>query len=136
MKLAVTAGLALLLAVGSVQAQAPMESTLPNGEKIRVFPDGRWEYVNQQKADVQRAQREAEEKKKEDARAAAEKQREDARIAAEKQREAIRVAEQKRQQEVAQAQAARDKDAQGIFGAKIYPGDKDFNRGSLNPKLR
>lgn len=107
MRIAHAAAVALMLAAGAVSAQPaakePIETTTPNGEKIRLFPDGHWEYVDQKKAAVQKAERVAEEKKKE---------------------------------EIVQAKTEREKNAQGIFGAKIYPGDKDFNRGSLNPKLR
>jgi len=108
MKIASVAALALMLAAGAVSAQPapakePIETTTPNGEKIRLFPDGHWEYMDQKKAEVQKTER---------------------------------VAEQKKQEEVVQAKTDREKNAQGIFGAKIYPGDPDFNRGSLNPKLR
>ncbi|HEY4371214.1 MAG TPA: hypothetical protein VGN52_04795 [Burkholderiales bacterium] len=108
MKIASAAVLALMLAAGAVSAQpapaqGPIETTTPGGEKIRLFPDGHWEYADQKKAEAQRTERVAEEKKKE---------------------------------EVVQAKTEREKDAQGFLGAKIYPGDKDFNRGSLNPKLR
>ncbi|MDB5803220.1 MAG: hypothetical protein JWN73_542 [Betaproteobacteria bacterium] len=107
MKIASVAFLALVLAGGAVSAQPaakePIETTTPNGEKIRLYPDGHWEYVDQKKAEVQRTERVAEEKKKE---------------------------------AVVQAKTDREKNAQGLLGAKIYPGDPDFNRGSLNPKLR
>ena len=34
-------------------------------------------------------------------------------------------------------QDARERSAQGILGGRrIYEGDRDYNRGSLNPKLR
>jgi hypothetical protein len=41
------------------------------------------------------------------------------------------------QREQRRAEDERDRSAQGILGGrKIYPGDKDYNRGSLNPNRR
>jgi hypothetical protein len=107
MKIASVAFLALMLAAGAVSAQPaakePIETTTPNGEKIRLYPDGHWEYMDQKKAEVQKTER----------------------VAVEKQKEAeVKV------------KTERESNAQGLLGRKIYPGDPDFNRGSLNPKLR
>lgn len=79
--------------------RTPVEATTVDGQKVRLFPNGRWEFIDAAKA------------------AAAEK------LAAE-------YPENK----------TRPVDSQGIlvggFGRVIMPGDKDYNRGSLNPKLR
>ena len=72
----------------------PMEATTAKGEKVRLFPNGRWEFVNEQKAAVQR-------------------------------------------QAVAAEQAHEQSAQGGLFGSRrIYEGDKDYNRGTLNPKMR
>lgn len=88
--------LAMLCAAVPVRAQeGTLDATTAAGEKVRLFPSGRWEYVEQRKAEVQREQRRVED--------------------------------------------AREAGAQGGFlglGRKIYEGDKDYNRGSLNPKMR
>ena len=77
------------------------------GEKVRLLPDGRWEWVEPQKAAAQRSER---------------------------------AAEAKRQDDVRQAELRRERGAQGGgqlgFGRTVYEGDRDYNRGSLNPKLR
>lgn len=94
----------LILALASGQALAaeldrtPLEAATVDGKKVRLFPNGRWEYV-------------------------------DAAMAAEAQKVAAEYPENK----------TRPVDAQGgIFGIgrTIMPGDKDYNRGSMNPKLR
>jgi len=100
--------LGLLLGAGSAYAQqGAIEATTAGGEKVRLLPDGRWEYVDGQKAAVQRAERQVEAKK---------------------------------QEEVRQAEVKRERGAQGGgvlgFGRTIYEGDKDYNRGTLNPKAR
>jgi len=88
--------LAAMLFAGSAQAQdQAMEATTSAGEKVRLLPNGRWEYVNQQKAAVQR--------------------------------------------QAVEADIARDRASQGGFfgfGRRVQEGDKDYNRGSLNPKTR
>ena len=89
--------LALLVAgLASVtRAQDRVEATTLKGEKVILFPNGRWEYADQPKAGVQR--------------------------------EARRVEEE------------RERGGQGGFlgfGRRIYEGDKDYNRGSLNPNRR
>lgn len=40
------AALVLGAGVGAAQAQAPLEATTSGGDKVRLFPDGRWEYVD------------------------------------------------------------------------------------------
>lgn len=101
---------ALMLAAGiasAQQAKAPIETTTPTGEKIRLYPDGHWEYVDGQKAEVQRTER---------------------------------AAEVKKQEEVRKAEVKHERSAQGGgqigLGRTVYEGDPDYNRGSLNPKLR
>jgi len=95
--------IAVLLALATAGATAaeldrtPVEAVTVNGEKVRLFPNGRWEYVDVAKA------------------AAA-------------QQAAARYPENRTRPEGAQG---------GLFGVGriIMPGDKDYNRGSLNPKL-
>lgn len=93
-----TCAFVLLALSGMALAQSPVEATMAttaNGEKVRLFPNGRWEYADQQKATVQR--------------------------------------------QVAESEAARERSSQGGFlglGRRVYEGDKDYNRGSLNPKTR
>ncbi|HMW76836.1 MAG TPA: hypothetical protein PKA22_03495, partial [Rhodocyclaceae bacterium] len=68
------------------------------GEKVRLFPNGRWEYI-------------------------------DAKKAAEAQQVAAQYPENK----------TRPVDAQGgwLPGTRtVMPGDKEYNRGSMNPKMR
>lgn len=40
------------------------------------------------------------------------------------------------QREQRQAEDLRERNAQGLFGRRIYEGDKDYNRGTLNPNRR
>jgi hypothetical protein len=94
--------LILVLAAGPCLAaeldRTPIEAATVDGEKVRLFPNGRWEFV-------------------------------DAAKAAEAQKLAAEYPENK----------ARPAEAQGgVFGIgrTVMPGDKDYNRGSLNPKLR
>lgn len=79
--------------------RTPLQATTVDGQKVRLFPNGRWEYVDVEKA------------------AAAEK------VAA-----------------TYPENQTRPADAQGFvvggFGRYVMPGDKDYNRGSLNPKMR
>ena len=83
--------------------QGVVEATTANGEKVRLLPDGRWEWVEPQKAAVQQQQRREEDEQR-------------------------------------QAELRRERSAQGGgvigIGRTLYEGDKDYNRGSLNPKLR
>lgn len=78
----------------AVAQEQPVEATTATGEKVRLFPNGRWEYANEQKAVAQR--------------------------------QALEV------------ESARERAAQGglLGGRRIYEGDKDYNRGTLNPKMR
>ena len=97
---------ACVLMLGLVAADAfaaeldrtPVEAVTVNGEKVRLFPNGRWEYV-------------------------------DAAKAAAAQQAAAKYPENQTRPEGAQG---------GLFGVgrTVMPGDKDYNRGSLNPKLR
>jgi hypothetical protein len=76
-------------------AQTPLEATTATGEKVKLFPDGRWEYVDPVKAEPQKKAREAADE--------------------------------------------RERSGQGGWfglGRKVYEGDKDYNRGSLNPNRR
>lgn len=78
--------------------RTPLEATTVAGDKVRLYPTGKWEYVDATKA-------------------AAAKQ----------------LAEQYPENKV------RPIEAQGgwVPGSKVLmPGDKDYNRGSLNPKTR
>ena len=95
---AVLLGLAAASVAAAELDRTPVEAVTVNGEKVRLFPNGRWEYVDP-------------------ARAAAARQT------------AAKYPENQTRPEGAQG---------GLFGVgrTIAPGDKDFNRGSLNPKLR
>ena len=78
--------------------RTPVEATTASGDRVRLYPTGKWEYVDSAKAV-----------------------------------EAKRVAEQFPENKV------RPVDAQGgwVPGSRVLmPGDKDYNRGSLNPKTR
>ena len=76
---------------------AEIQATTAAGEKVRLLPNGRWEYADPKKAEPQRKAREAEE-------------------------------------------LARERNAQGGLVRHrphdLSPGDKDYNRGSLNPNRR
>lgn len=94
--------IALLVSMPVLAAEldrTPVEATTVDGQKVRLFPNGRWEFI-------------------------------DAAKAAEAQKLAAEFPENR----------TRPIDSQGIlvggFGRVIMPGDKDYNRGSLNPKLR
>ena len=95
--------LMLALAAGPLPAaeldRTPIEAATVDGQKVRLFPNGRWEFVDAAKA------------------AAAQQ------IAADYPENKTRPVE---------AQG-------GLFGGvgrTLMPGDKDYNRGSLNPKMR
>ncbi|MGE5469951.1 MAG: hypothetical protein ACM3X0_04045 [Bacteroidota bacterium] len=96
--LIVALGLAAGLASAAELDRTPLEAITATGEKVRLFPNGRWEFV-------------------------------DAARAAEAQQHAAQYPENK----------TRPVDAQGgLFGGigrTIMPGDKDYNRGTLNPKM-
>ena len=84
----------LFAAAAGAQTNA-IEATTSAGEKVRLLPDGRWEYADPRKAEPQR-------------KAHAEEQE-------------------------------RERNAQGGWfgiGRRIYEGDKDYNRGTLNPARR
>ena len=102
MKIA-TGALILLLAAGSTLAadldRTPLEAVTVDGQKVRLFPNGRWEFA-------------------------------DAAKAAEAQQRAAQYPENKTRPIEAQGGLF------GGFGRTIMPGDKDYNRGSLNPKGR
>lgn len=96
--------LALVLVAAACAAQAdelnrtPVEATTATGEKVRLYPNGHWEYVDAAKAAA-----------------------------------AKEVAAQYPENKT------RPIEAQGGwlgFGRTVMPGDKDYNRGSLNPKMR
>jgi hypothetical protein len=103
--------LALAVALGGAgvaRAQtAPIEAITSGGEKVRLMPDGRWEWIDGQKAAMQRSER---------------------------------ALQARRQDEAREAELKRERAAQGGgllgFGRTIYEGDRDYNRGSLNPKMR
>ncbi len=98
-----TGALILLLAAGSTLAadldRTPLEAVTVDGQKVRLFPNGRWEFT-------------------------------DAAKAAEAQQLAAQFPENKTRPIEAQGGLF------GGFGRTIMPGDKDYNRGSLNPKGR
>lgn len=78
--------------------RTPVEATTAAGDKVRLYPTGKWEFVDGAKA-----------------------------------AEARKRAEQYPENQV------RPIEAQGgwVPGSKmLMPGDKDYNRGSLNPKAR
>lgn len=79
--------------------RTPVEALTADGQKVRLYPNGRWEFVDVAKA-------------------------------AEAQKIAAEYPENK----------TRPVDSQGIViggvGRYVMPGDKDYNRGSLNPKMR
>lgn len=94
--------LVLALAAGPGLAaeleRTPLEATTVDGKQVRLFPNGRWEYVDS----------------------------------------ALAAAAHKRAAGYPENQT-RPADGQGgVFsvGRTILPGDKDYNRGSLNPKNR
>ena len=88
--------IAALLYAGTAWGQAGViDAVTAGGEKVRLHPDGRWEYVDPVKAEPQKKAREAE--------------------------------------------VERERAAQGGWfgiGRKVYEGDKDYNRGTLNPVRR
>ena len=99
--LSAVAALAALLAAPVLAAQTPgaaVEATTANGDKVLLHPNGRWEYVDAQKAEQARA-----------------------------------VSQQYPENQ------GCPPGWQGSFfgvGRCIPPGDKDYNRGSLNPNRR
>ena len=95
--------LILALVVGQCLAaeldRTPLEAVTVDGQKVRLFPNGRWEFA-------------------------------DAAKAAEAQQLSAQYPENKTRPIEAQGGLF------GSFGRVIMPGDKDYNRGSLNPKAR
>lgn len=99
---------AALACCGTLYAQtSAIEATTTAGERVRLMPDGRWEWVDGNKAALQKSERD---------------------VAA------------RRQDEQRQAELKRERGAQGGgllgLGRTVYEGDKDYNRGTLNPKMR
>ncbi|WP_298396603.1 hypothetical protein [uncultured Azonexus sp.] len=98
-RLLLIAALAAGPALAAELDRTPVEAVTADGQAVRLFPNGRWEYVDQAKA-------------------------------AEAQKIAAEYPENK----------TRPIESQGIMvggvGRYVMPGDKDYNRGSLNPKLR
>ena len=97
-RVAATAVALMLVAASGWAADAPVEATTAGGDKVLLHPNGRWEYVDQKKA--------------EQARAFA--------------------------QQYPENQGCPAGSQGGLFGIGrcIMPGDKDYNRGSLNPNRR
>lgn len=95
--------LILALAAGTGLAaeldRTPLEAVTVDGQKVKLFPNGRWAF-----ADVAKA--------------------------AEAEQVAAQYPENKTRPVEAQGGMF------GGFGRVIMPGDKDYNRGSLNPKAR
>jgi hypothetical protein len=101
----VRAALLLIAALAAAPVMAadldrtPVEALTADGQKVRLYPNGRWEFVDVAKA-------------------------------AEAQKVAAEYPENK----------TRPVESQGIIiggvGRYVMPGDKDYNRGSLNPKMR
>lgn len=90
--------LMLVSAAGFAANAELIEATTASGEKVRLLPNGRWEYVDAQKAAVAKA-----------------------------------LADQYPENQL------RPQAAQGCMfgiGRCIMPGDKDYNRGTLNPAKR
>ncbi|PKO87196.1 MAG: hypothetical protein CVU18_11570 [Betaproteobacteria bacterium HGW-Betaproteobacteria-12] len=92
----------LLLGTAALAAEperTPLAAVTADGQAVKLYPNGRWEYVDTAKAE-----------------------------------EAKRVAAEYPENKT------RPMESQGIIfgnvGRIIMPGDKDYNRGSLNPKLR
>lgn len=92
-----------VLAAGLVGAaeldRTPLAAVTANGEKVRLYPNGRWEFVDTAKA-------------------------------ADAKQLAAQYPENKTRPIEAQGGLL------GGIGRVIMPGDKDYNRGSLNPKMR
>ena len=120
---ALAAGALALLAIGAAQAQAPIETTTPGGDRILLYPDGRWEYADPAKRAAT---------PKPPPPAAATPQSAGAAPAA---TGATPVAANT----TPTGTGACPPDTQGhLFwlGRCVPPGDKDYNRGSLSGKGR
>ena len=100
-----------LCATGFASAQGAQDKAIDavtvGGDKVRLLPDGRWEWADGPRAAQQRRERDAAET---------------------------------REREARQAELKRERGAQGGgligMGRTLHEGDKDYNRGSLNPKMR
>ena len=60
----------LALSVGVAHAAAPVEATTAQGERVRLYENGRWEYVDTKKAEAQKPIVAAYDKQQDDAKAA------------------------------------------------------------------
>ncbi len=86
------------LCLAAEPERTPIEAVTSDGLPVRLFPNGRWEFVDTARAEAAR------------------------KVAADYPENKVRNAEVQG----------------GLFGVgrTLMPGDKDYNRGSLNPKLR
>jgi hypothetical protein len=93
----IVASVTALPAAAQTQS-APIEATTPSGDRVLLYPNGSWEYIDPKKAETARA-----------------------------------VAQQ-----YPENQGCPPGSQGGFFGVGrcIPPGDKDYNRGSLNPNRR
>jgi hypothetical protein len=86
---------AALMSANVWAQSAPIEATTAGGEKVKLYPDGRWVFADPVKAEPQKKAREAE--------------------------------------------LERERSSQGGWfglGRRVQEGDKDYNRGTLNPARR
>ena len=104
----------ILLLAGTVACSGPLhaqntvlEATTSAGDRVRLLPDGRWEWIDGNKAALQRSEREV----------------------------ATRREDEQRQTELKRERSAQGGGLLGL-GRTVYEGDKDYNRGTLNPKMR
>ena len=104
-----TVFLAVALACcGTLHAQtSAIEASTGAGERVRLLPDGSWEWVDGNKAALQRSERDV----------------------------AARRFDEQRQAELKRERGAQGGGLLGL-GRSVYEGDKDYNRGTLNPKMR
>lgn len=95
--LAVLALNALIGAASAAGEGAVIDATTAGGDKVRLLPNGRWEFVD-----------------------------------------AARQADARKVADTYPESHLRPEGAQGgwLGGRYIMPGDKDYNRGTLNPKMR
>jgi len=89
--------LGLVAAAVAAGEGAVIDATTANGDKVRLLPNGRWEFVDSGKQ-----------------------------------------ADAKKLADTYPENHLRPEGAQGgwLGGRYIMPGDKDYNRGTLNPKMR
>jgi hypothetical protein len=109
---AVSGCFGLLFACTVLAQQQAIEATTTAGDKVRLLPDGRWEYVDPKKQ------------------AAMPKPATPA--------AAVPAATPSAPAAAQTAPAAAGPTQGGLFGfgRTIQPGDPDYNRGSLNPRAR